>query len=122
MTTEQVKIKLFIIEGLEGFKKLGFRQKCSSIINRSTDGIQKEYYKLAVKNNFENPWENFETFLINNCTGETLEDVKKFSRESWKKFLDKMNVTAVSRGIDDDILTEDLKKKVLPSNIQMLVL
>ena len=69
MKHESVKIEFFILEGILGFDELHSEK---NVVVRSEDRLQEDYYTKAIEGNFNKPWSEFKSFVLDYCTKQSL--------------------------------------------------
>ena len=121
MKQDGVKIKFFILEGIQGFDELTFREKCSYVVFRSEDRLQEDYYAKAIEGNFNKPWSEFKSFMLDYCTKQSLEDVKKYKEETWAEFMERLEMIKEKKEISEKHIIRYLRTRNLPQRIKMML-
>ncbi|KAM0673575.1 hypothetical protein GVAV_002952 [Gurleya vavrai] len=117
----KIKLEIFMIEFEERFEDKSLRGKMMEVIKRSSDEVRNAFYVKGVANELQDSWESFKSWLLEYCTGTSIEKIIKYQNESWSNYCIRLQETGMVRGWTEDAILEKLKGMKLPSELKIIL-
>lgn len=122
MNEKQIKIILFLLEGSKGFSQLTPREQMTETVTRGTAQIHEWFFEQGISDSLPTSWAEFKIKLINFCTENTIECLRKFSDEKWSQYIFRLNEWAISKNVSKQDLINKIKTENCSHDIKMILL
>ncbi|KAM0673891.1 hypothetical protein GVAV_002729 [Gurleya vavrai] len=121
MDGEKVRMEIFILECEEKFEDKSLKGKMMEIIKRSSEEVKNAFYKRGVANELHDSWEMFKHWIVEFCTGTSIENMNKYLNESWSNYCIRLQGVGMVRGWTEDAIIEKLRNLKLPSEMKIMI-
>jgi hypothetical protein len=73
MKSKEVKIELFMLEGLDEFSGSSLRGRMQMVINKICKELKELFFERSIENDLPTSWENFKVFVEDFCCNKGIE-------------------------------------------------
>jgi hypothetical protein len=120
MTIRDVKMELFMIEGLSGFEEKTIRSKITEIMCRSSRELQDALFEKSLSSELQKTWCELKNFIEEFCTEQGIDSVKKYNDEPWSKYLERLNDWRKLNNQSEEIVLKRIRTQWLSRDLKMI--
>lgn len=111
-----------MMENEEDFEKKKLKIKMNEIIKISEKSLKEKYYRRGIKDELPTSWNEFKEFVIDHCTGESIDNVFKYENETWLAYLKRLYEWSRLRNLNEEIALRRMRTQWLPRDLRTIML
>jgi hypothetical protein len=122
MSSREVRIELFMLEGIEDFECKPLRPRMQIVINKGCKELKDLFFQKGIDEDLPKSWEEFKEFIVEFCCDQGIESISKYRDEPWSMYFTRLKEWAMSRNYHEEKVFKRIRTQWLPRDLKMIFL